>query len=60
MRFDWSASYSAIKHENDTSNMIGCLHVVRIYKFKKGIKEYIRASNIFFPYAKTENNNFIK
>ena len=36
MRFDWSASvfYNAMKHENDMSNMIGCLQVVRIYALR--------------------------
>ena len=30
----------AMKHENDVSNMAGCLQVVRIYCFTKEIKVY--------------------
>ena len=61
MRFDWSTSvfYSAIKHKNDVSTMVGCLQVVRIYSFMKEIKVYIRASYVVFVFVKTENN-FIK
>ena len=52
--------YSAMKHENDVYNMVGCLQVVRIYSFMKEIKVYIRALYIVFLFVKTENNNFIK
>ena len=51
--------HGAMKHENDVSNMIGCLQVVRIYSFMKEIKVNIRASYIVFLFVKTENNNFI-
>ena len=47
--------YSAIKHENNMTNM-----VVKIYSFMKKIKVYIRASYIVFLFVRTENNNFIK
>ena len=40
--------YSAMKHENEVSNMVGCLQVVRIYSFMKQIKVYIRAKYIVF------------
>ena len=30
--------YSAINHENDVSDTIGCLHVVRMYRFMKEMK----------------------
>ena len=43
-----------------TSNMVGCLQVVRIYSFMKEIKVYIRASYIVFLFVNNENNNFIK
>ena len=58
MRFDWSTRVfcSAMKHENDVSNMVGCIQVVRIYSFMKEIKVFIRASYIIFFYV----NNFIK
>ena len=32
--------HSAMKHENDVSNMVGCLQVVRIYSFIKEIKNF--------------------
>ena len=48
-----------MKHENDVSDMIGCLKVVRIYNFIKETKLYIHASYIFFV-VKSENNNLIK
>ena len=34
MHFDWSTSvfHSAMKHENDMSNVVGCFQVVRITK----------------------------
>ena len=46
-------------HKNDMSDMIDCLQVVRIYRFMKEIKLYVRASYIVFLFVKTENN-FIK
>ena len=51
--------HSEMKHENDVSNMVGCLQVVRIYSFKKEIKVNLRASYIVFLFVKNENN-FIK
>ena len=48
-----------MKHENDVSNMVGCLQVVKICSFIKETKVYIRASYIVFIFVKTENN-FIK
>ena len=30
--------HSAMKHENEVSNMVGCLQVVRIYIFMKEIE----------------------
>ena len=44
-----------MKHENDVSNMVGYLQVVRIYSFMKEIKVNIRASYIVFFFDKTEN-----
>ena len=43
-----------MKHENDVSNMVGCLQVLKLYSFMKEIKAYIRVSYIVF--AKTETN----
>ena len=63
MRFDWSTVVcfdSATKHENDESNMVNCLQVVRIYSFMKDIKVYIHASYIVSLIVNTENNNLIK
>ena len=41
--------HSAMKHENDVSNVVDCLRVVRIYSFMKEVKVYIRASyTVFF------------
>ena len=34
--------HSAMKHENDVSNMVDCLQVVRSYSFMKEIKVHIR------------------
>ena len=48
-----------MNHENDVSNVVGCLQVVRIYSFMKELK-YTRASYIVFLFVKTENINFIK
>ena len=50
MRFGWSTSVFriAMKHENDVSNMFGCLQVVKIYSFMKEMKVYIHASYIAF------------
>ena len=52
--------HSAIKHENDVNDMIGCLRVLRIYSFMKEIKLYKRVSYIVFLFVKTGNNSFIK
>ena len=49
-----------MKLENDVSNMVGCLQVVRIYSLMKEIKVYIRASYIISLFVKIKNNNFIK
>ena len=49
-----------MKHEIDVSSMIGCLQVMRIYSFIKGIKVYTRASYIVFLFIKTKYDNFIK
>ena len=51
---------SVIQHENDVSDMIGCLKVVRIYNFMKELKVYIPALYIVFLFVKSENNDFIK
>ena len=51
---------SAMKHDNNVIDMVGCLQVVRIYSFMEEIKLCIRASYIVFFFFKTENNNFIK
>ena len=44
--------HSAMKHENDVSDMISCLRVVRRFT--------VRASYIVSFFIKIENNNFIK
>ena len=41
--------HSAIKHENDVSNMVGCLQVVRIYGFMKEIKYTYALCILSFP-----------
>ena len=41
-----------MKHENDVSNMVCCLQVLKIYT--------VRASYIVFLFVKTDNNNFLK
>ena len=51
--------HSALKHENEVRNMVGCLQVVRIYSFKKEIEVYIYTSYIVFLFVKMKNN-FIK
>ena len=52
---------STMKHQNDVSNMVSCLQVVRlIYSFMKVFKLHIRATYIVFLFVKTENNTFIK
>ena len=38
--------HSTMKHENDVSNMVGCLQAVRFYSFMKEIKVYIYALRI--------------
>ena len=42
MHFDWSTKlmcfHSAMKYENDVSNMVGCLQVMRSYSFMKEVK----------------------
>ena len=52
--------HSVMKHENDVSNVVSCLQVVKIYSFMKEIKVYIRALHIVFLFFKKKNNNFIK
>ena len=52
--------HTAVKHENDVNDTIGCLQVVRIYSFMKEIKLCIGASYIVFLFVKSENNNFIR
>ena len=52
--------HGAIKHENDVSDMVGCLQVEKNYCSMKELKIYIRPSCIVFLFAKTENNNFRK
>ena len=49
--------HSTMKHENEVSNMIGCLQVVRIYSSMNEIKVYIHASYIIFLFVKTKTNN---
>ena len=49
-----------MKHENGVSNVVGCLHVLRIYNFMKEIKLFLRASYIVFFFVKSKNKNFIK
>ena len=48
--------HSAMKHENDVSDMVGCLQVVRIYSFMKDIKVHVcvRTSDIVFLFVKME------
>ena len=48
--------HSAMKHENDVSNVVDCLQVVRIYRFKKKIKVQTCASYTVFLFVKSENN----
>ena len=48
--------HSAMKHENDVSDMIGCLQVVRIYSFMKERKLYIHASYIVFLFVVSKIN----
>ena len=50
--------HSAMKNENDVSNMVGCLQVVRIYCFLKGINVHMRASYIVFLFVKDGNQQF--
>ena len=50
--------HSAMKHENNVRDIVGCLQVVRIYCFLKEIKVYIRASYIVFLFVTAKNNNF--
>ena len=45
-----------MKHENDMSNMVGFLKVVRLYSFLKEIK---LSTNVFLL-GKLETTNFIK
>ena len=52
--------HCAMKHENDVSNVIDCLQVVRIYSFMKAIDLYLPASCIIFLFVKSSNNNYIK
>ena len=48
--------HSANKHENDVSNLVGCLQVVRIYNFMVEVKVYICASyNVIVFFFKVEN-----
>ena len=52
--------HSAMKHENNGSDMDGCLHVLSIYSFMKERKQCKCASYTVFLYVKLENNNFNK
>ena len=45
--------HSAMKNENDVSNVVGCLQVKRIYSFMKEIKVYKRTLYIVFFFVKT-------
>ena len=45
--------HSAMKHENDVSNMVDCLQVVRFYSFKKEMKVYKPTLYIVFFFVKT-------
>ena len=48
--------HSALKHENDTITVIGCLQLVRIFSFMKEIKQYICTLYILvFLFVKLEN-----
>ena len=51
-----------MKHENDVSDMLGYLQVVKIYSFKKERKKimYIHAVYIVFFLVKSEHINHIK
>ena len=49
-----------MKHENDVSNMVAFLQVVRIYSFVKKIEVYVRVPYIVFLFVKTENHDSIK
>ena len=44
MGFDWSTSvfHSAMKHENDVNNVVGCLYAVKIYS-TRFVKLYRRS-----------------
>ena len=46
---------SCMKHENDVSDLFGCLQVIRICSFMREIKLYI-----VYLYVKSENDYFIK
>ena len=48
-----------MKHENDFSNMVGCLQVVRIYSFVKEIKVPVKTENIFMKEIKHGLRAFI-
>ena len=48
--------HTAVKHENDFSDMFGCLQVVRIYSFMKEVKLFICALYTIFFLVKSENN----
>ena len=52
--------HSAMKHENDESNMVRCLQFVRIYSFMKEIKVYLRVSYIVVFFVLTKNDNLLK
>ena len=52
--------HSAMNYENDVSNMVGCLQVVKIWNFTKETKLYKRASEIVFLFVMMQNNNLIK
>ena len=48
-----------MKHENDVSNVIGCLQVMKICSLLEEIKLCIRTLYIVFLFVKLEND-FIK
>ena len=52
--------HGAMKRENDVTNRVGSLQVVRIYSFMKEIKLYIRPLYIVFFFVGSKNNNFVK
>ena len=50
-----------MKHENDVSNTVGCVQVVRIYSFTKEIKLYIQGLHYRLSFCQVGKlKNFLK